>query len=371
MVIGINLIALPHENGAGAFRYIQLLLKAMGEYKIIDCHFVVYHQKSVRPEYFGIPDNLSVEYIAVPALYSGMKRVLFEQTLFYFYLRPCDVLYSYCTSLPLLARAKKVFTLHDVYYLTMKGRYSWFHSKFLELMTNLYLKVCEKVLTVSEFSYKEILKYTCCKKENLRITYNFLLGEGSEIGCNCDIIAADGSSVDLNVPFFLYVGSLQPGKNVIGMVDGFEKYCATHEGYQMIVVGKPTYDGQKIIDKMHGLESVHYLGYQSREVVEYLFSKCMAVVLLSFCEGFGIPPLEGFGYGKPALVSDAMSLPEVVGNAGCKVNPHDIDAIASGFNSIVENYAEYCRHIPVQLKKFDYHASVETFMDALGIEYKR
>lgn len=98
---------------------------------------------------------------------------------------------------------------------------------------------------------------------------------------------------------------------------------------------------------------------------------CLCVVLLSFCEGFGIPLLEGFGYGKPALTSNLMSLPEVVGKAGCMVNPYHINEIADGFKQITENIQEYIKHIPTQLVKFDFHNSVEKFMDALEIHYKR
>lgn len=117
------------------------------------------------------------------------------------------------------------------------------------------------------------------------------------------------------------------------------------------------------------MENVFYLGYLSRNDINWLQSNCVATVLLSFCEGFGIPPIEGFGYGKPTLTSNTTSLPEVVGRAGVKVNPYSIDEIAFGFKTLEEFKEEYVRFIPEQLAKFNPYESVENFMDALGIEY--
>lgn len=371
MIVGINLIAQSNEKSAGAFRYIQLMLQAMGDYKLDNCKLIIYHQETLRQEYISIPKKLDVEFIKVPAVGSGMKRILFEQTKFYSYIKPCDVMYSYCTSLPLFVKARKVFTLHDIYYLTMKERYSWLQTQYLKLVTSLYLEICDKVLTVSEYSYNEILKYTCCKKEKLEVTYNFLLPKNQYAQSIDRIVSIDGEVVDFSKPYFLYVGSLQPGKNILGMVDGFKLFSGNSSDYQLLIVGQPLNDGEDIMRKIKTVANVKVLGYQSRENVEFLFSNCISVVLLSFCEGFGIPPLEGFGYGKPALVSDKMSLPEVVGKAGCLVNPYDIEEIAKGFELMIQNNKEYIEHIPAQLKKFDCHASVEKFMDALGIKYKR
>lgn len=371
MIIGLNLIAQSNEKSAGAFRYIQLMLQAIGEYQLDNCKFIVYHQDSVPSEYFSIPQSLDVEYVKIPAVGNGFKRILFEQTLFYCYLKPCDVMYSYCTSLPLFVRAKKVFTLHDIYYLTMKGRYGWLQTQYLKFITLLYLKICDKVLTVSEYSYNEILKFTNCKEEKLEVTYNFLMPKREEIKSVKKILTIDGEYIDLTKPYFLYVGSLQPGKNIVGMVEGFKLFSKDNPEYQLLIVGQPLNDGEDIMERIRDIRNVKILGYQSRDIVEYLFAHCLSVVLLSFCEGFGIPPLEGFGYGKPALVSNTMSLPEVVGKAGCLVNPYDSMAIANGFEQMIHNHSEYCRYIPRQLNKFDYHKSVEKFMDTLGIIYQR
>lgn len=105
--------------------------------------------------------------------------------------------------------------------------------------------------------------------------------------------------------------------------------------------------------------------------VAFLFKHAEAVVLLSLCEGFGIPPLEGFKYGKPALVSNTSSLPEVVGNAGIQVNPLDIDAIAKGFSMVLDQRDDLISHTKEQIHKFDEHQACETWMNSLHILFEK
>ena len=370
MIVGINLIALPAEKGSGAFRYIQMLLQAMGEYEIQGCEFIIYKQKQISKKYIGIPESLKVRYIDVPNLGMGIKRVIFEQTLFYKYLEPCDVLYSYCTSMPLFARCKKIFTLHDVYYITTKQRYGWLQRTYLTLITKIYCSLCDKVLTVSKFSFDEIVKFIGVKKEKIALTYNFVFPRtGSAPKKPQELYDVHDVIVDVEKPFFFYVGNLQPGKNIKGMIDGFLKYIGDRDNVQLIIAGKPTTYGDEMLQYIDGKDSIKYVGYQSRNNVDWLLENCVAVVLLSFCEGFGIPPIEGFSYGKPALTSNTTSLPEVVGEAGYMVNPYDIQGIADGYRYIEAHGKELTKYIPSQLEKFNPRVSVETFMSNLGVPH--
>ena len=128
MRIGINLIALPTEKGSGAFRYIQMLLQAMGEYEIRNCEFIIYKQTQISERYIGIPNSLNVKYVSVPNLGMGIKRVIFEQTLFY---NIWSLAMYFIAIVPLchcLQNVKKIFTLHDVYYITTRQKI-WFASK--------------------------------------------------------------------------------------------------------------------------------------------------------------------------------------------------------------------------------------------------
>jgi len=364
--IGINLIALFSEQGSGAFRYIKLLLEEMGNYNLHDCKFVVYKQRCISEKYLDIPKSLDVEYVNVPNIGHGFKRIIFEQTLFYKYIKPCDVFYSYCSSMPFFLRTKKIFTLHDVYFLTEKERYGFVQRNYLKIITWLYIHVSSKIFTVSEFSKNEIMKYYRISSDKLVITYNFVKPIPKVCSINENISDKKGNRIDLKVPFFLYVGNIHSGKNIIRMLEGFEIFNKTHK-YQLLICGKPANDSDAIITEISKRRDVHYLGYQSREVVDYLFQNCISVVLVSLCEGFGIPPLEGIQNHKPALVSSGTSIPEVVGNAGVCVNPRSVEEIADGYEKIIENMKSFEPYYDLQIKKFSPKDSVEAFMKSLGI----
>ena len=174
MIVALNFIALPDTQPTGAFHYIRHLLNIMSEYDTAGTHFIVYKQKQIPSGFFGMPANADVEFIDVPTLGRGLKRILFEQTLFYRYIKPCDVFYSYCTSLPLFVRAKRIFTLHDVYYLTNPERYNWLQRTYLTLVTRLYVRRAHEVLTVSQYSYRQIEHYIPAAKNKIKIAYNIL-----------------------------------------------------------------------------------------------------------------------------------------------------------------------------------------------------
>ena len=339
--IAINLIAIKSEHSTGAFRYIKLLINQMACYNLIGTQIYIYKQKHIKETFLNFPSNLPIKYINVPSFKYNWQRVIFEQTLFYFYILECDVFYSFCTSLPLLVKAKKIFTLHDVYYL-MKGRYG--------KIKTIYLKIATKIT----------------------VTYNFVLNNRIEKFHNVNIIDINKNCIDLNIPFFLYIGNMQPGKNLKGLVQGFDLYRTKYNSqYQLILVGGTTYKGEEILNYVKKFKNVHCTGFLNRYDLEFLISKSIAITLVSYCEGFGIPPIEGFMYGKPALVSNVTSLPEVVGKAGVKVNPYDINDIAKGFQEITINGNIYKKEILNQLRKFNPDNIVEIFMNCLDIEYQK
>lgn len=370
-VIGLNFIALGDELGAGAFRYIHLIIRHLENYELYNVSFVVYKQEQISEEYIGIPEKFSVKYINVPRLGKGLKRIVFEQTLFYKYIVPCDVFYSYCSSLPLFVKARKIFTLHDVYSFVVKGRFSFVRKIYLQGMTRLYVKAADKIITVSQNSKDDIQKYLGVREDKIVITYNFILKPTINPCEKLSLTNKNNEIIDLDKPFFLYVGSLHNGKNIKGMCESFAKFCNTRNDYSLIIVGKILENQETYLDFLHSHPNIYYVGYQSRNVVETLLNKCYATVLLSFYEGFGIPPLEGFYYHKPAIVSKTSSLPEVVGKAGVYVDPYSVDDMANGFSNLIDHYDECKSHIGEQLRKFSPEEAVENFMDVLGISYTR
>ncbi|MFP6581920.1 MAG: glycosyltransferase family 1 protein [Candidatus Hydrogenedentota bacterium] len=137
-----------------------------------------------------------------------------------------------------------------------------------------------------------------------------------------------------NLPdeFFLYVGTIEPRKNIEGIVEAFSS-IASKVPHDLVIAGR---DGWKVkpirkaIKKSAVSDRIHLPGFIGQEDLPALLSCAHAFVWPSLWEGFGLPPLEAMACGTPVLTSDMSSLPEVVGRAAISVDPFDIDLIARG-----------------------------------------
>ena len=114
---------------------------------------------------------------------------------------------------------------------------------------------------------------------------------------------------------------------------------------------------------MHIEDKVFFLGYLDDKKLSTLYSACIGVAYVSFYEGFGIPPLEGFYHNKVCIASSTSSIPEVVGKAGILVNPHEISSIYLGLKLFLKEKEKLTKYIPEQLRKFNPQKQIQVFND--------
>jgi glycosyltransferase involved in cell wall biosynthesis len=140
-------------------------------------------------------------------------------------------------------------------------------------------------------------------------------------------------------PFFLFVGTFAVRKNLKTTVQAFAK-IHTQVRERLVVVAYPGPNKQGILDLASNLgvhEKIDFVSGLSTNQMASLYRRATCVVLLSEYEGFGYPPLEAMACGTPAIVSDSSSLGEVVGDAGVKASPTDVDAAAASMAKISQN----------------------------------
>lgn len=169
--------------------------------------------------------------------------------------------------------------------------------------------------------------------------------------------------------YILYVGQLQPRKNMVNMLAAYAKLSAELKSkYNLAIVGGARRNYLETVRQtidFHKLSPyVKVLGRLPDADIRKLYGSARAFVFLSFFEGFGLPVLEALKCGTPVLVSNRSSLPEVAGNAGVLVEPDNVDEIASAMEKIMTDdnfYGELKIRCQSQAKKFSWEkAAAET-----------
>lgn len=373
--IGINLIAWRSEKLSGAGKYMQRLFRAMQSEDTSRYAFTVYLQQGIDPSIFCIPDTPSFRIVRVPRLGNPFVRMLFEQTLFRFYIRKCDAMFSPLPTNPLWGDWKNIITIHDLVWYFYPNRLSFFKRLHAQVVPRFIARKADQIVTVSENSRNDIVAVHGVAQDKINVVYNFILpdepvlsDEPGETG-GVTIRMTDGREITFTGPYFLSVSSLQPHKNIRRLLEAFDLFRAANPGYKLCIVGDEVRNYRELYDftKERGLtESVVFTGYLDDCALGRLYTHCTATVYISLYEGFGIPPLEGFYHGKTCVVSGISSLPEVVGRAGIYVDPYDAGSIAKGLETCLRNGKEYTPYIGEQIAKFQPGAQIEKLFHLFG-----
>lgn len=139
-------------------------------------------------------------------------------------------------------------------------------------------------------------------------------------------------------PYILYVGTLQPRKNLERLIDAFE--VLRKQGYEgeLVIAGKIGWQSEGIVQRIATStykSAIRQIGFVTDEEKWALMAQADMLVLVGLYEGFGMPPLEAMQLGTPVVVSHSSSLPEVVGEAGVQVDPESPDSIAEGMQHVL------------------------------------
>ena len=145
---------------------------------------------------------------------------------------------------------------------------------------------------------------------------------------------------NLNYPFILYVGTLEPRKNIPTLIKAFYNLKKYNLPHKLVIAGKKGWKYKSIfetIEKLDLQDDVIFTGYVPSEDLPALYSAADLFVYPSLYEGFGLPPLEAMSCGCPVITSNSSSLPEVIGDAGIMIDPYDIDLLASSMYEVLTN----------------------------------
>lgn len=263
---------------------------------------------------------------------------------------------------------KIVTTVHDLIPYTMPETVGKkYKKKFLSQMPFI-LDKSDAIITVSQYSKNDIIKYFDIDPNKIFVTYlaTDIIFKPIDIRYCKNYIRG---KYNITNDFILYLGGFSQRKNVAGLINAYAKVKDSLENIKLVIIGVPREEHNtlsKIISK-HKLENdVVFTGFVPSNELPYFYNAALTFVYPSFYEGFGLPPLECMSCGTPVITSNVTSIPEIVKGCAITINPSDIDDLAAAIFEVLTDNDLYNMLILNGLnrsKKFSWEATAKNTID--------
>jgi glycosyltransferase involved in cell wall biosynthesis len=241
-----------------------------------------------------------------------------------------------CHFAPLALPCPYVVTIHDMtLYITPR-----FHRlKKLVLDRTLLPHVARRaagIITVSNSARDDIVRYLRVPREKVRVVMNAVSPVFRPVTDPAHLTSVL-TRYGINVPYVLYVGTIEPRKNIARLVQAFARLKRSGLPHKLVLVGQPGWHFQPIyaeIERQGISRDVVLTGYVPEQALPALYSGAECMAFPSLYEGFGMPVLEAMACGTPVVTSHSSSLAEVAGDAALLVDPHSVEQIADALAHI-------------------------------------
>lgn len=298
-------------------------------------------------DYDALGDYPNVKLVNVPySKESGMKNLLWHQWLFQKLIKKyhCDIAYIPNFTLLLWKAAPTVVTIHDLIEYNVPGKFSKLRMFYRKAICDpLMAKRSDHILTVSNSSYNDIVKYLHVNPRKITITPNatdkhfFKKYKKEDIE---PVIAKNGLAYK---GYLLFVGSIDyPGKNIKTVIEAFFNLLEKGEiqDKKLVIIGKDGFNSKVIYDFVNQSpykNKVIFTGYLNDEDLPLYYAGASIMLYLSFFEGFGLPVLEAMSCGTPVICSNTSCFPEIVEELDVMVSPTEVKEVEAKILQIVNN----------------------------------
>jgi len=339
MNIGVDIRSLAHGHRTGVGEYTHGLLNALFSLDTENQYYLFY--SGFRDVSHVVPkwEQDNVYYVAQrwpPNKFLHASIALFDRPkLTQMIPADIDVWFSpnlHFTSLP--KKTKHILTIHDLSFEHFPDCFSWKRRLWHKAVNpKKQSKEADVVLVPSEATKRDIVETYGVSKEKVRVVYPGLERNRPEATRRKAVV----EKYDLPEKFVLFLGTVEPRKNIIGIVDAYKKSGVRDLGYRLVIAGARGWKSGRIMKEIEATPGVRYIGYVDAEDKSALYGLADLFAYPSLYEGFGFPVLEAMAAGTPVVTSNRSSLPEVAGGAAYLVNPYNVGEIARGMRQVLGN----------------------------------
>lgn len=363
MTIGIDLRAIGQGKYSGVEEYTLNVLRALfdidrkNKYVLFSSglktseryrNFVVWTQKKnadIKIAHCNIPSrmlNIAFKMIDWPKIDDLMRtRELFDAV---------DIIFEpNINIIPTSKGVKTVATFHDLSF----EKYGDFFSVRQKFWHNFVrpsglAKRADAIIAVSESTKRDIIETYGIEPDKIKVIYSGISSFAplSHKATEDKELRIKEIKIKYNLPekYILYLGTIEPRKNIIGLIKAFGIFNAKYEipkmKYKLVIAGSKGWLYEDIFSaarRSSAKNDIIFTGFVDDKDKKYLYGAASLFVYPSFYEGFGFPPLEAMAAGAPVIISDCSSLPEVTGGAAIMVNPCNISQLALAMKEVLIN----------------------------------
>lgn len=373
--IAVNLLPF-RERLAGAGRYSQNILRELLALDTTN-EYVFFVAPRAAPHFAWDAPNVTQVLVSLPE--ATAARLAAEQTILPVRLAQQNVntLFTPSVAMPVVWRGKSVTVIYDM--MAEHGaleKYPPLRSAYVRWMSRYAARRSDAVITISENSRREIARFAGVPPEKIRLAPP---AANLERVTDTETLARVRETYRLPERFILYVGTLEPAKNLPMLVRAYARLKRAHPEVEqhLVLAGAGDRGVREIEDEIakSNASGFHMVGFVAQEDLAAIYSLADVFVYPSRYEGFGMPPLEAMACGTPVIVSNVASLPEVLGTpwsgkmAGLMVPPQDEQGWADALASVLTDGARRERLGAAGLgraREFSWKASAQVILDALG-----
>jgi glycosyltransferase involved in cell wall biosynthesis len=285
---------------------------------------------------------------------------------------PPDLFFSPSHYSPRFSPIPTVSSIMDLSYFHYPDQFTPKDLYQLKNWTAYSVKKATKIITISHFSKKEIQKFYKIPTSKITVAH---LASDHPLKPPTNKQKQDLlKKFSIQKPFFLYLGTLKPNKNIPFLIRSFHSFSQKNPAYQLVIAGKKGWHYKDIFQTVKDLKlqkKVIFTDFISEKEKWTLLSLTQAFILPSLYEGFGIPVLEAMSIGTPVICSNNSSLPEVSGESALTFNPSSSQELKKAMQKITNPkvWEKYSHLGPFQTQKFSWTKTARTVLRALKSVY--
>lgn len=357
MRIGINTRSiLGHKmEGFGNYSY-ELVMRLTSAHP--EHSFILYFDRQVDPQ-FNFGSNVICKHIFPPTRHPFLYIIWFQWRLKRAIKKDqIDVFWSPDGMFPLKSDIPVLASIHDLnfehYPKDLPRVVSWYYKRYFPRFAYL----AKKIITVSNATKQDLIQTYKIESEKIRVIYNGVSSLYKPLRENEELSLHTSS----DKPYFLFVGSLHPRKNIAKLLESFQLFCQSDQQYELYIVGAAMWKNQAVEIKSEFAERIKFLGHVPAQELAYMMARATALVYIPYFEGFGMPLAEAMASETPIIAGNLSCLPEIAVDAAIYVDPFKVQEIANAMTLLKNDVALQSKLIAagkVRLKDFSWDLAAQ------------